>query len=119
LNPPTGNDKTSILFAVPDQPGALHGALEAFALFQVNMTRIESRPNRLFPWQYLFYADLEGHQEDEPIGKALAHLRDRTTFLKILGSYPRKDPRQPLRLDKEQARTLSAQTPPLFQEAGL
>jgi len=119
LNPATGNDKTSILFAVPDQPGALHGALEAFALFQVNMTRIESRPNRLFPWQYLFYADLEGHLEDEPIKKALAHLRDRTAFLKILGSYPRKDPRQPARLDKEQARTLSAHLSHRPQEARL
>lgn len=117
LNPPSGNDKTSVLFAVPDQPGALHAALEAFALFQVNMTRIESRPNRLFPWQYLFYADLEGHLEDEAVEKALAHLRERTTFLKLLGSYPRKNPRQPVRLDKEQARTLRTQLPHLSQEA--
>lgn len=116
VNPPTGKDKTSLLFAVPDQPGALHGALEAFALFRVNMTRIESRPNRLFPWQYLFYADLEGHLEDESIGKALAHFKQQTTFLKILGSYAQKDPRQPVRLDKEQARSLSGQLPGLSQE---
>jgi chorismate mutase / prephenate dehydratase len=109
LNPPTGNDKTSLLFAVPDQPGALHAALEGFALFEVNMTRIESRPNRIFPWQYLFFADLEGHCDDEPIVKALDHLRNQTTFLKLLGSYPRKDPRHPMRLDKEQARSLVAQ----------
>lgn len=117
VNPPTGNDKTSLLFAVPDQPGALHAALEAFARYQVNMTRIESRPNRLFPWQYLFYADLEGHLEDEAIGKALERFRQQTTFLKILGSYPRQDPRRPVRLDKEQARSLTAQLPRLSQEA--
>jgi chorismate mutase / prephenate dehydratase len=116
LNPPTGNDKTSLLFAVPDQPGALHAALKGFALFQVNMTRIESRPNRIFPWQYLFFADLEGHSDDEPIAKALVHLKNQTTFLKLLGSYPKKDPRHPMRLDKEQARSLTAQLPPRSQE---
>ena len=117
LNPPTGNDKTSILFAVPDQPGALHAALEGFALFQVNMTRIESRPNRIFPWQYLFFADLEGHSDDEAIAKALAQLKNQTTFFKLLGSYPRKDPRHPMRFDKEQARSLTAQLPQAPQEA--
>jgi chorismate mutase / prephenate dehydratase len=111
LNPPTGNDKTSLLFAVPDQPGALHAALEGFSLFQVNMTRIESRPNRISPWQYLFFVDLEGHSDDEPIAKALEHLKNQTTFLKLLGSYPRKDPRHPMRLDKEQARSLASQLP--------
>jgi chorismate mutase / prephenate dehydratase len=116
LNPATGNDKTSILFAVPDQPGALHAALEAFALFQVNMTRIESRPNRIMPWQYLFYADLEGHCDDESIGKALGHLKNQTTYLKLLGSYPRKDPRHPVRLDKEQMRSLAAQGSPLVPD---
>lgn len=109
LNSPTGNDKTSIMFAIPDQPGALHAALEGFALFRVNMTRIESRPNRIFPWQYLFFADLEGHGDDEPIASALEHLRNQTTFLKLLGSYPRKDPRRPMRLDQEQARSLAVQ----------
>jgi chorismate mutase / prephenate dehydratase len=118
LNPPTGNDKTSILFAVPDQPGALHAALEGFALFRVNMTRIESRPNRILPWQYLFFADLEGHSGDEPIVKALEHLRNKTTFLKLLGSYPRKDPRHPMRLDQEQARSLVAQLSHRPQETG-
>ena len=116
LNPSTGNDKTSILFAIPDQPGALHAALESFALFQVNLIRIETRPNRTLRWEDLFYADLQGHLEDESIGKALAHLKNRTTFLKILGSYPRKDPRSPVRLDKEQARSLAAQVKRLAHE---
>ena len=101
LNPPTGNDKTSLLFAVSDQPGALHRALEAFSHSHVNMTRIESRPNRLLPWQYLFYTDIEGHEEDDQVRKALEELRDKVTFLKILGSYPKRDPRSPIRLEKE------------------
>lgn len=102
-NPPTGKDKTSILFAVSDKPGALYEALSSLA--GINMTRIESRPNRLFSWQYLFYADIEGHQEDGSVGKALEELGNRTTFLKILGSYPRSDPAQPFRIEKEKMRT--------------
>jgi chorismate mutase / prephenate dehydratase len=101
---PSGNDKTSLLFAVTDQPGALHGALESLARAMVNMTRIESRPNRLLPWQYLFFADVEGHREDEKLGPALADFRERVTFLKILGSYPKSDPKRPIRLEKEKLR---------------
>ena len=66
-NPPTGDDKTSLLFAVSDRPGALLAALGA--LSSTNMTRIESRPNRLFSWQYLFYADIEGHRDDSTSGR--------------------------------------------------
>ncbi len=101
-NAPTGKDKTSILFAVSDKPGALHTTLGA--LSAVNMTRIESRPNRIFSWQYLFYADLEGHREDPPVRAALEKAAERTTFLKILGSYPRSDPAQPFRIEKEKMR---------------
>jgi len=104
LNPSTGNDKTSILFAVSDEPGALHTALEAFARSGVNMTRIESRPNRLFPWQYLFYADVEGHHDDHEVRAALQALKGRVTFLKILGSYVKNDPTRPIRLEKEKIR---------------
>lgn len=104
LNPKTGNDKTSVLFAVSDEPGSLHSALEAFAQSGVNMTRIESRPNRLFPWQYLFYADIEGHHEDDNVKEALHGLKDCVTFLKILGSYVKNDPKQPIRLEKERIR---------------
>jgi chorismate mutase/prephenate dehydratase len=105
LNAPTGNDKTSILFAVADQPGALHTTLEAFSQARVNMTRIESRPNRLLPWQYLFYADIEGHLEEENVRGALESLKNQVTFLKILGSYPKSDPKRPIRLEKEQLRS--------------
>lgn len=104
FNPETGNDKTSVLFAVSDEPGALHEALEAFARSGVNMTRIESRPNRLFPWQYLFYADIAGHHEDPEVHQALQALKGRVTFLKILGSYVKNDPKHPIRLEKEKIR---------------
>jgi len=105
-NPPTGEDKTSILFAVPDQPGALHASLEAFARYRVNLSRIESRPNRLFSWQYTFFADLEGHREDENLQNALGDLKDRVTFLKVLGSYPKSDPKHPIRPEKEKMRSV-------------
>jgi chorismate mutase/prephenate dehydratase len=101
-NPSTGSDKTSLLFAVSDGPGALLAALGA--LWSINMTRIESRPNRLLPWQYLFYADIEGHQDDRPVREALDILGEKVTFLKILGSYPRSDPARPFRIEKEKMR---------------
>ena len=68
------------------------------------MTRIESRPNRLFSWQYLFYADVEGHRDDGTVRAALDALAETVTFLKILGSYPRSDPAQPFRIEKEKMR---------------
>jgi chorismate mutase/prephenate dehydratase len=105
LNSPTGNDKTSILFAVSDQPGALHATLGAFARAEVNMTRIESRPNRLLSWQYMFYADIEGHVEEPNVTKALEDVKGRVTFLKVLGSYPKGDPGHPIRPEKETLRS--------------
>jgi len=102
-NPPTGNDKTSLLFAVSDRPGSLFAALGA--LSAINLTRIESRPNRLFSWQYLFYADIEGHRDDGPVRAALDGLAEKVTFLKVLGSYPRSDPARPFRIEKEKIRT--------------
>jgi chorismate mutase/prephenate dehydratase len=101
-SPPTGNDKTSLLVAVSDRPGALLAALGA--LSSVNMTRIESRPNRLFSWQYLFYADIEGHRDDSPVHAALDALAEKVTFLKILGSYPKSNPARPFRIEKEKMR---------------
>jgi len=103
-NPPTGKDKTSILFAVSDEPGALHAVLGPFTDLKVNMTRIESRPNRVLPWHYLFYADFEGHREDDRIRQLLSELRYRVTFLKILGSYARSDAAHPIRFDREKMR---------------
>jgi prephenate dehydratase len=85
----TGKDKTSIIFSTEHAPGALYEALGVFAKRNINLTKIESRPARKKPWEYVFYCDLEGHQEEEPIKEALGELRARTVFLKILGSYPR------------------------------
>jgi chorismate mutase/prephenate dehydratase len=101
-SPPTGNDKTSLLFAVSDRPGALLAALGT--LSSINMSHIESRPNRLFTCQYLFYADMEGHRDDSLVRAALDALAEKVTFLKILGSYPKSDPAQPFRIEKEKMR---------------
>ena len=105
VNPPTGNDKTSLLFSVSDRPGALFAALSA--LSSTNMTRIESRPNKLFPGQYLFFADIDGHRDESPIPAALEALGQNVTFMKVLGSYPKGDPGQPFRIEKEKMRAVA------------
>ncbi len=86
---PTGKDKTSLIFAVRDEPGALYRALEAFSKKGVNLTKIESRPSRRKAWDYVFFIDLEGHKEEPKVREALEDLKDRTLMVKILGSYPR------------------------------
>jgi chorismate mutase/prephenate dehydratase len=86
---PTGNDKTSIIFSVKHKPGALYQALEVFAKKQINLTKIESRPSRRKPWEYLFYCDFEGHKEKTPCNEALKELKKKCAFIKILGSYPK------------------------------
>jgi chorismate mutase / prephenate dehydratase len=85
----TGRDKTSILFGTSHVPGALFQTLEIFARERINLLRIESHPLRDRMWEYLFFADFAGHREDEQVGKCLRDMEGRTTFLKILGSYPR------------------------------
>jgi chorismate mutase / prephenate dehydratase len=102
FNPPTGHDKTSILFALPDRPGALRDALEPFTLHGCNLARIESRPSRISIWHDLFYADIEGHRDDPAIRQSLEDLQERVAFLKVLGSYPRSDPFRPIRFQMEQ-----------------
>ncbi len=84
----TGRDKTSILFAVRDEAGALYRALEPFYRHGVNLTKIESRPSREKSWDYVFFADLEGHAEDERVKKALEELKERSKLVRVLGSYP-------------------------------
>jgi chorismate mutase/prephenate dehydratase len=85
---PTGKDKVSLLFFLQHVPGALHKALEALAKRDVNMTRIESRPMRTRNWEYLFYLDLEGHEEDGNMHSALEEMEEHCIFIKRLGSYP-------------------------------
>ncbi|MGJ8694800.1 MAG: prephenate dehydratase [Verrucomicrobiaceae bacterium] len=86
--PPTGNDRTSILFSVHDRPGSLVKALQAFDSFEINMSKIESRPSKQKDWEYIFYVDFAGHCDDEAVQKALADLETHCSVVKILGSYP-------------------------------
>ncbi|MFQ5763008.1 MAG: prephenate dehydratase, partial [Candidatus Bathyarchaeia archaeon] len=87
--PPTGNDKTSIIFSAPNVPGALYKALESFAKRNINLSRIESRPTRKAPWQYVFFLDFEGHVSEPPCREAVAELERLCPFLRVLGSYPK------------------------------
>ena len=87
--PPSGNDKTSVVFSVKHKPGALFSFLEELAVKNINLTKIESRPTRQKPWEYNFYLDFEGHREDRAPREALEKLQDYTIFIKVLGSYPR------------------------------
>jgi chorismate mutase/prephenate dehydratase len=84
----TGKDKTSLIFAVKDQAGALYKALESFYINGVNLTKIESRPSKRKAWDYVFFVDLEGHISEDKVRNSLKELRDRTQMVKILGSYP-------------------------------
>ncbi|KPK20753.1 MAG: prephenate dehydratase [Dehalococcoidia bacterium SG8_51_3] len=88
-SPPSGNDKTSIVFSTKNQPGALYEALGEFARRSINLTKLESRPTRQKPWQYNFYLDFDGHREDAAAREALADVEKLTIFLKVLGSYPK------------------------------
>ena len=85
----TGIDKTSILFAIKDSPGALYQMLKPFASRHINLTKIESRPIKTKAWEYVFFVDLDGHTSDKKLKDALAELQGACSFLKILGSYPK------------------------------
>ncbi len=85
---PTGADKTSILFAMRNEPGSLYRILEPLARTGINLTKIESRPAKRRPWEYVMFVDFEGHRETPAITSALAELEERTLFLRVLGSYP-------------------------------
>jgi len=88
-SPPSGNDKTSIVFAVKHKPGALYDSLRELAVRNINLTKLESRPTRQKPWDYNFYLDFEGHREDKAAREALEYLEAASLFVKILGSYPK------------------------------
>jgi chorismate mutase/prephenate dehydratase len=85
---PTGRDKTSVLFTIRDEVGTLHRILEPFATARLNLTRIESRPTRRRPWEYVFFVDFDGHQQDPVVRGVLAAVRERCLYVKVLGSYP-------------------------------
>lgn len=101
---PTGNDKTSIVFAIHHSPGTLYKALQPFAEYGVNLSRIESRPNRRLPSHYLFFADLEGHIEDKLLKDALRKMEQTVSILKTLGSYPKASIENPFRVHEEMTR---------------
>jgi chorismate mutase/prephenate dehydratase len=84
----TGRDKTSVLFSIRDEVGTLYRILEPFATARLNLTKIESRPTRRRPWEYVFFVDFEGHRDDPVTQGVLAAVRERCLFLKVLGSYP-------------------------------
>ncbi|HEU4923324.1 MAG TPA: prephenate dehydratase [Burkholderiales bacterium] len=91
---PTGRDRTSLVMSAENRPGAVHALLTPLAQHRVSMTRIESRPARRISqigsalWEYVFFIDVEGHQKDEPVARALGELKRLAPYLKVLGSYP-------------------------------
>jgi chorismate mutase / prephenate dehydratase len=87
-SPPTGRDRTSIMFSTLHRVGALHRALAPIARAKINMTKIESRPNKRTAWEYYFFADIEGHAVEPAVAKALRLLGKHCKFVKVLGSYP-------------------------------
>jgi len=85
---PSGRDKTSLVLSTRNVPGAVHDLLTPLARHGVSMTRLESRPARTGLWEYVFYVDIEGHQAEPRVTKALTALARKASFLKVLGSYP-------------------------------
>ena len=87
---PTGRDRTSLVMSAENKPGAVHALLSPIAANGVSMSRIESRPAkaRSARWEYVFFIDLEGHQNDARVAAAIGELKQRAPFFKILGSYP-------------------------------
>ena len=84
----TSCDKTSIMFSIKDRVGALHDMLVPFKKYKINLTKIESRPSKKKAWDYYFFVDLKGHQDEPRIKKALLELENKCNFLKVIGSYP-------------------------------
>ena len=84
----SGHDKTSIMFSIRHQAGALSDVLKTFSAHQLNLTRIESRPSRQTAWEYVFFVDLEGYAKDANVARALEEAAENCIFLKTLGSYP-------------------------------
>lgn len=84
----SGNDKTSIMFSLKDRVGVLYDALKPFSKYNINLTKIESRPSRRRAWEYIFFVDFNGYKDDPNVVKALKEVGEQCVYLKILGSYP-------------------------------
>jgi prephenate dehydratase len=85
---PTKSVRTTILFRTPNKPGALFRALAAFALRDINLSKLESRPIEGRPWEYSFYADFAGDAQEPNVARAIAHLEEMCESVRVLGSYP-------------------------------
>ncbi len=85
---PSGHDKTSLVIATKNQPGAVVALLEPLARHKVSMSKLESRPSKLSLWEYVFFVDIEGHNLDATVKAALSEIEQRASLLKVLGSYP-------------------------------
>lgn len=88
---PPGANKVSIVFSTRNVPGALYKCLSVFALREIDLTKMESRPLRGRPWEYFFYLDFLGNVKEERCRKALAHLEEVTKFMRVLGCYKRAE----------------------------
>ena len=80
-------DKTTVVFTLPNEPGALFKALSVFALRDINLTKLESRPIRGRPWEYLFYVEVEARRDDMACSRALMHLAEFAKWTRVLGTY--------------------------------
>jgi prephenate dehydratase len=92
--PPPDSNKTTIVFALPSTPGALFKALSVFALREINLTKLESRPIRGRPWEYLFYVEVEARRDDLMCARAFTHLAEFARWTRILGTYKGADKRE-------------------------
>ncbi|MFC0266920.1 prephenate dehydratase [Kushneria aurantia] len=86
--PPSGEDRTSLVAAMRNQPGALHDLIEPFQRHEIDMTRLETRPSRHGAWNYVFFIDFRGHLEDPRVRAALDEVHQRASDVRLLGSYP-------------------------------
>src|SRR5262249_56331849 len=80
-SPPTGQDRTSLMFSIVDEVGALYRALAPFRRFRINMTKIESRPSKRKAWEYFFFVDCDGHMKDLKVEKAIRLLNEHCSFV--------------------------------------
>ncbi len=87
----SGDDKTSIMFSVKDEPGSLYDILTPLKRSRINLTKIVSRPSKKKAWDYIFFVDLEGHMEDKKVKRALAAVEKHSLYMNVLGSYPKAD----------------------------
>ena len=92
-SPASGEDKTSLVMSIKDEPGALHNLITSFAGRGIGLTRIESRPSKKKLWEYVFFADVQGHRDDGAVAEAIDEIQSKPGgFIKVLGSYPVSKP---------------------------